>query len=101
MKCNLQQRDAGVSNVQGLPLAVKALQELHRQRTPRAASARLVVAGGYDKRLAENREHFQEMQQLVSDLHLDGQVGHLLHKGNDVHICLSQQGAVHAKQLEL
>ena len=42
---------------------------------PGAASARLVVAGGYDKRLAENREHFQEMQQLVSDLHLDGQVG--------------------------
>ena len=60
--------------LQGLPLAVKALYELKRQGRPGATSACLVVAGGYDKRLAENREHFKEVQQLVHDLHMDGQV---------------------------
>jgi hypothetical protein len=38
-------------------LAIQALHEL-LQRKPRAA-ARLVVAGGYDARLAENREHLE------------------------------------------
>ena len=63
-----------VHNVQGLPLAVKALHELKRQGLPGASSACLVVAGGYDKRLAENREHFKEIQQQVADLHMEDQV---------------------------
>ena len=62
------------ANVQGLPLAVKALHELKRQGHPRGSLARLVVAGGYDKRLAENREHFKEVQQLVTDLHMEDEV---------------------------
>ena len=63
-----------LANVQGLPLAVKALHELKRQGYPGASLARLVVAGGYDKRLAENREHFLEVQQLVTDLHMEDEV---------------------------
>ena len=62
------------ANVQGLPLAVKALHELKRQGHLGASLARLVVAGGYDKRLAENREHFKEVQQLVTDLHMEDEV---------------------------
>ncbi len=64
-----------LATVQGLPLAVKALHELKRQRHTGASLARLVVAGGYDKRLAENREHFKEVQQLVTDLHMEDEVG--------------------------
>ena len=63
-----------LAHLQGLPLAVKALHELKRQGCSGASSACLVVAGGYDKRLAENREHFKEIQQLVSDLHMEDQV---------------------------
>ncbi len=63
-----------LANVQGLPLAVKALHELKRQGHPGSSLARLVVAGGYDKRLAENREHFKEVQQLVTDLHMEDEV---------------------------
>ncbi len=62
------------ANVQGLPLAVKALHELKRQGHLGASLARLVVAGGYDKRLAENREHFKEVQHLVTDLHMEDEV---------------------------
>ncbi|KAA6423682.1 MAG: hypothetical protein FRX49_06253 [Trebouxia sp. A1-2] len=58
----------------GLPLAVKALHELKRQGHTGASLARLVVAGGYDKRLAENREHLKEVQQLVTDLHMEDEV---------------------------
>lgn len=36
--------------------------------------ARLVLAGGYDERLAENREYFCELQSLVTELGLDDQV---------------------------
>ena len=39
-----------------------------------APSCALVLAGGYDKRLAENREHFVEVQRLVAELGLQEQV---------------------------
>ena len=39
-----------------------------------AQAAHLVIAGGYDKRLAENREHFEEVRQLVIELGLEQQV---------------------------
>lgn len=49
---------------QGIGLAVEALREL-RSRGRRYAAARLVVAGGYDPRLAENVEHLGELRQLA------------------------------------
>ena len=60
--------------LQGIPLAVKALHQLNKQETPSTAAPHLVVAGGFDKRLAENREHYEEVRQLVVDLGLQQQV---------------------------
>jgi alpha-1,3/alpha-1,6-mannosyltransferase len=46
---------------------VEALQELQR-RGPQYAACRLVLAGGYDPRLAENVEHLKELEQLAERL---------------------------------
>ena len=65
---------------QNLGLAVRAFGELleslrQGEGGPAAApGCVLVLAGGYDKRLAENREHFVEVQRLVADLGLQEQV---------------------------
>lgn len=48
----------------GIGLAVEALHEL-LEKQPQT-SARLVIAGGYDERLPENREHLEELKTLVS-----------------------------------
>lgn len=63
-----------VAVLQGIPLAVKALHQLNKQDISRTQVPRLIVAGGFDIRLAENREHFEEVQQLVVDLGLQQQV---------------------------
>ena len=60
--------------LQGIPLAVKALHQLNNQDSSRRGIPRLVVAGGFNKRLAENREHYEEIRQLVVDLGLQQQV---------------------------
>ena len=65
--------------LQGIEVAVRALHELNH-RSGRNSSggprpgARLVLAGGYDERLAENREYFAELRDLVAHLGLDEQV---------------------------
>ena len=41
---------------------------------PGVASCVLVIAGGYDRRLAENREHFEELVDLVAECQLQGKV---------------------------
>lgn len=56
----------------GLGLAVQGLHSLLQGSGDDAASkvwgqARLLLAGGYDKRLAENVAHLQELQKLVGD----------------------------------
>jgi alpha-1,3/alpha-1,6-mannosyltransferase len=56
----------------GIGLALMALHEL-QQRQP-GSNAVLVVAGGYDVRLAENREHLVELQQLAQQLGIEQQV---------------------------
>lgn len=58
---------------QGIGLAIQALHAL-LQASPGRASCRLVVAGGYDPRLAENVEHLQELQQLARELGLQDKV---------------------------
>ena len=72
--------------MQNVALAVRALHELRKQQpgpeqplleqSPRsmAAGARLVLAGGYDERLAENREYFRELQTLIRELGMEDQV---------------------------
>lgn len=68
--------------LQNVGLAVQALHALLTS-LPRPDSqgpslelsrARLMLAGGYDDRLAENREHYAELQTLVEELHLQEQV---------------------------
>lgn len=49
----------------GLALAVEALA-LAREALP-GASLKLVMAGGYDERVAENVEHLRELQELVGE----------------------------------
>lgn len=64
---------------QDLGLAVRAFRELLDAEGAGAkngsadASCALVLAGGYDARLAENREHYAELQALVAELGLQGQ----------------------------
>lgn len=62
----------------GIGLAIRALHELlQREQSGNgsaAAEARLVIAGGYDARLAENREHLEELQALVEELGLHERV---------------------------
>ena len=64
---------------QDLGLAVRAFRELLAMREAGAKNGSadvrcaLVLAGGYDARLAENREHFTEMQALVRELGLQDQ----------------------------
>ena len=57
---------------QGIGLAIQALHALLQggAGAPGRRACRLVVAGGYDPRLAENVEHLRELQALASDLGL-------------------------------
>ena len=41
---------------------------------PGVAQSVLVIAGGYDRRLAENREHFEELVDLVAKCELQREV---------------------------
>ena len=62
--------------LQNLALAVtgfKAMLEEHSTQ-PGVADSILVIAGGYDRRLAENREHFEELMDLVAKFQLQGKV---------------------------
>lgn len=59
----------------GIGLALTALKEL-QLRQPGCA-ARLVLAGGYDARLAENREHLAELQQQARQLGVEEAVAFL------------------------
>jgi len=60
---------------QGIELAILALHEASaRQQQSGARTRRLVVAGGYDSRLAENREYYEELAALVRRVGLSDQV---------------------------
>ncbi|PAA69689.1 hypothetical protein BOX15_Mlig024696g3, partial [Macrostomum lignano] len=56
-------------------LALKAFARLlNDQGRGSAASAHLVIAGGYDSRLLENVEHFEELRQLAEELQVSNRV---------------------------
>ena len=61
--------------LQGLPLAIQALYVFNqRAQANSKPTAHVIMAGGYDKRLAENRDHFQEISELIDDLGMRHQV---------------------------
>ena len=64
--------------MQNIALAVQALHALKTQQ-PWAGNAvlartQLVLAGGYDERLAENKDYFRELLELIKSLGLGRQV---------------------------
>ncbi|ESP03610.1 hypothetical protein LOTGIDRAFT_224255 [Lottia gigantea] len=56
-----------------LPLAIKAFAKV-RENHADNKDIHLIMAGGYDERVTENVEHYQELKQLVKDYHLDNDV---------------------------
>jgi alpha-1,3/alpha-1,6-mannosyltransferase len=60
--------------MQNLGLAVRAFRLMLDGDEALAAQCALVIAGGYDKRLAENREHYCEIQELVKQLGVETHV---------------------------
>lgn len=58
-----------------LPLALRAFKLLETKLTKMEwASCRLIMAGGYDERVLENVEHFDELDELVDELKLRQEV---------------------------
>ena len=55
-------------------LAVETLGVLHDRHADIASDIKLVIAGGYDMRVAENVEYFNELKQLVHARKLDDHV---------------------------
>ena len=51
-----------------------AVRALHGMGRLGPSGAHLVLAGGYDERLRENRDYFTELQSLVTELGLGDQV---------------------------
>ena len=72
--------------LQGIGLALEALAEL-RSRGRQYATCRLVVAGGYDPRLAETVEHLEELKQLAARLGVEEQVRAVVLQGSGKHGC--------------
>ena len=62
--------------LQNLSLAVRGFRAMLREHNaqPGVAESVLVIAGGYDRRLAENREHFEELVDLVAQCELQREV---------------------------
>ena len=66
-----------------MELAIRAFHHLLRQNrqlenSPEESTCRLVIAGGYDDRLAENVEYHAELQELASSLGIGHLVSHHL-----------------------
>lgn len=74
-----------------LPLAIEAFARFLEDVGPTEPAAHLAVAGGYDERVVENKEHYLELRALVEELKIadrvtfirsftDGQKISLLHR---------------------
>lgn len=50
-----------------IALAIETLGTLVEQRGHEVDDLKLIIAGGYDSRLQENVEHFEELERLVAD----------------------------------
>ncbi|XP_061675479.1 alpha-1,3/1,6-mannosyltransferase ALG2 isoform X2 [Syngnathoides biaculeatus] len=72
-----------------LGLALQALAALRSVLTPgQRAGVHLVVAGGYDDRVGENVEHYAELKELASQLHLEDCVTFLRSPSDSVKVAL-------------
>ncbi len=64
--------------VQEIETCIRALQfmtvDFEVTNPEPVASARLVIAGGYDVRLAENREYLEELKDLAAGLRIQDNV---------------------------
>lgn len=59
----------------GLPLAIKAFSVTLSQLSPQESRGlHLVMAGGYDERVVENREHYLELRALAKEMGVANQV---------------------------
>ena len=59
----------------GLPLAIKAFTKFLEDVPPeKQRTVHLAMAGGYDERVVENREHYLELRTLVEQLEISGNV---------------------------
>ncbi|CAM9407532.1 unnamed protein product [Ascophyllum nodosum] len=77
-----------------LPLALKALAWAVRDMGASVASSkglRLVVAGGYDERVAENVEHLEELKQRARELGLEDLVDFRLNVADEERSSLLRQ----------
>lgn len=57
-----------------ISLAIKALNSLKNHLDPSKHKVKLIIAGGYDGRINENVEYFDELKRLVDDLDLHSSV---------------------------
>ncbi|ESO07213.1 hypothetical protein HELRODRAFT_110729 [Helobdella robusta] len=57
-----------------LSLAVHSLSALRKKLNGNLDNIQLVIAGGYDERVSENKEHYEELVNLVSQLNLKDHV---------------------------
>ena len=66
--------------VQNLGLAVRGFKAMltDHAETPGVSKSVLVIAGGYDKRLAENREHYEELVDLIAEYSLQNKVSEVM-----------------------
>lgn len=72
-----------------LPLAIRALAKLRKTLADTGFDQiHLVMAGGYDVRVAENVEHFRELEQLTEQLALGGNVTFLKSPSDAVKLAL-------------
>lgn len=56
-----------------IPLALRAFKELEKHGLKsNYERCHLIVAGGYDKRVIENVQHFEELEKLADDLDIKG-----------------------------
>ncbi len=72
-----------------LPLAIKAfsnfLEEIPLKKT---STVHLVLAGGYDERVVENKEHYLELRKLTEELEIGGHVSFVRSFTDKQKVCL-------------
>ncbi|XP_027868674.1 alpha-1,3/1,6-mannosyltransferase ALG2 [Xiphophorus couchianus] len=74
-----------------LGLALEALAVLRCSLTPaQRAGVHLVVAGGYDDRVTENVQHYNELSELAEQLHLEDCVTFMRSPSDSVKVVLLQ-----------
>lgn len=77
-----------------LGLALEALAVLRSGLPPgQSAGVHLVVAGGYDERVAENVQHYTELKELAAQLRLDGCVTFLRSPSDSLKVALLRGSA--------